>query len=150
MQRRRRQYSQSHSPNRRVLAVLYVCHSATAAYFAKYIIKSNVENDPLGGRREGGVFWRPRHWNLLENKCTPLIRAHMRQQPQNVLECACEGASAWFPTNQYLESHSGWPIRSRQRFPYIVQSVALELTSLVGLPRRASPAGPASLPSRCP
>ena len=51
-----------------------------------------------------GHLWRPRHWNLLENRRTPLIRAHMRQQPQNVLECACEGASARFPANQYLES----------------------------------------------
>ena len=54
--------------------------------------------------RMGIRVWRPRLWNLLENKRTPLIRAHMRQQPQNVLECACEGASAQFPANQYCES----------------------------------------------
>ena len=99
MQRRRRQYPQSHSPNRRVLAVVYACHSATPAYLVKYIIKSSVENDSLGE-----VLWRPRHRNLLENRRTPLIRAHMRQRPQNVLEGACEGASARFPANQYLES----------------------------------------------
>ena len=49
-------------------------------------------------------LWRPRHRSLLENRHTPLIRTHMRQQPQNVLECACEGASARFPANQYCES----------------------------------------------
>ena len=51
-----------------------------------------------------GVLWRPRHWNHLENKRVPLIRAHMHQQPQNVLESVCEGARARFPANQYLES----------------------------------------------
>ena len=49
-------------------------------------------------------LWWPSHRNLLENRCTPLIMTHMRQQPQNVLECACEGASARFPANQYRES----------------------------------------------
>ena len=33
------------------------------------------------------LLWRRRHWNLLENKRTPLISAHVRQLPQNVLEC---------------------------------------------------------------
>ena len=43
------------------------------------------------------MWWRL-HRNLPENRCTPLIRALMRQQPQKVLESACKGASAAVPS----------------------------------------------------
>ena len=60
--------------------------------------------------------------NLLENKRTSLIRAHMRQ---NVLESA-RGSQPIIASSL----HSGWPIRSRQRLPYIVRLGALEDTQL--------------------
>ena len=54
------------------------------------------------GCYEKRMLWRPRHWNLLENKRMPLIKVLMRQRPQNVLERPCERASVWFPTYQCL------------------------------------------------
>ena len=73
-------------------------------------------------------LWGPHHWNLLENKRTPPIRAHMRQQPQKVWNVrARERARGSQPINT-ASPHTGWPIRSRQRPLYIAQSGALENT----------------------
>ena len=91
------------------------------------------------------MFWRPRHWNLLENKYTPLIKTHMRQRPQNDLlkdvrtsERVCGSqpinASALWLTNQVAAAQSG----------------AFEDSSLAGFLLGASPAGSASLSSSCP
>ena len=43
-----------------------------------------------------------------------------------------------------------FPIKSRQRPPYLLRSIALERTWLVGFLCRDLPAGSVSLPSRCP
>ena len=45
--------------------------------------------------------WRPRHWNLLENAYTSLIKAHMCQRPHSKTFWK-DHSSVWLPTNQYL------------------------------------------------
>ena len=57
----------------------------------------------------------------------------------------CAGVSVWFPTNQCLES-ALWLTNQVAA----ARSGAFEDSSLVGFLCRASPAGSASLPSRCP
>ena len=63
---------------------------------------------------------------------TPLIKTRIRQRPHSrtfwkdyscVLVCCSQPINASNP-------HPGWPIRSRQRPPYIVRSCAFEHTSL--------------------
>ena len=89
-------------------------------------------------------LWRPRHWSLLENQCTTQIEVHMRQQPQNVLDtrtfvCACVRVIP----NQSMP-------RVRTLADQSDRGSDFQDTSLVGFLHRASPAGSASLPSRCP
>ena len=54
--------------------------SATLAYLVKHI-KWRVENVPLIGKYYGGHVYR----NRLENLCTPLIKATVRQLPHGCL-----------------------------------------------------------------
>ena len=67
--------------------------------------------------------------NLLENMCTPLIKSRVCQLPQNVSDRPYVRAFCSQPINT-SSPHSSWPMRSRQRSPYLVWSDSLEHISL--------------------
>ena len=61
-----------------------------------------------GACEEPEICCGTRHWNLLENKCMPLIKILMRQRPQNLLERPCARASERVCSSQSITASALW------------------------------------------